>query len=52
MKQAILLAGLAAALVLVGCANKSANTQVAAQPMPEQTAPVHQDLKGEVGSEK
>jgi len=49
MKQVILLAGFATCLVLVGCANKSANTEVAPQPMQEQAAPHHQDLKGEVG---
>lgn len=52
MKQVIFLAGLAASLLVVGCASKSASTEVAAQPAPAQTAPAHQDLKGEVGSEK
>lgn len=52
MKQVILVAGLMASLFLVGCASKSANSDVAAQPVQEQPAPAHKDLKGEVGSEK
>ena len=52
MKQVIFLAGLVASLFVVGCATKSASTEVAAQPVQEQPAPAHQDLKGEVGTEK
>lgn len=52
MKQVIVLAGLVAALFVVGCASKSANTDVVAQPVAEQAAPAHQDLKGEVASQK
>jgi len=48
MKYVLIVAGLALSLFVVGCANKSANNSNM-QPVQEQPAPVHQDLKGEVG---